>query len=1169
MRRANIVLTALAVLYLSLIYGKLRPEFGLLKPPIETYHIAVVTAPSNPDVGYAVQLQLEEFNRHAAELGRRLVVDAYQDNGQPTEARRIAKAIAASEAVAVIGHPDSTSSLVAGEIYQEEHIPAISVQATNYAVTRSNPWYFRTVFNDRDQGLYLANYIRHILKADTLYIIHSGDPYGEYLATTVSEVLKGDGVEIIGSERLVRGEYLSPEELVEPLVEHQKDEAQALAEAQRRYEHAYERHPDDPELEEPVAKRPVIFLAVASDEGIPVITALRDAGLDYPIVGTESLSDQQLVNELCHHPLELAQPGYYTQNLYLSTPFSFELANREAQQFKHRFAAEYNHQPNWQAMYAYDASKLIAQAVDRFHAKRGTLPSSVAEQRQQVRQYLLGLNSPQKAISGVTGDNWFDGGGDVNHPITLLHFQRGQINVAPLQIYPEVDPFGREDRDSRWLTNSLLVDHQVVRIRKVVYTSISIDKIDQIDMKALTFEMSFDLWFRGTDAITQDDIELLNAASEVKLGYPVSDRIIGDIHYTLFHTKGRFKADFHPLDYRYGSHIVGLQFQHTKSDARQLDFVIDYRGMGLQGEQKGRPVLERMVQERVVASESGWLQSDLYIYRDLAGRPSLGEPERINPEGGYLDHSRFNIEVVVISDGLVIYNLLDEQQATQLVIILLGCVLLVLWLLINIRQGPLNQLLWVWQTLQIVCLILALQVVVINEANGLLLPYQVRVLSVAFEVLWWLFAALTLDLLVRRFVWSTLEESTDQTVPVLVKNFITFVIFSVALLGIVAFVYEQKVTSLLATSGVLAMIIGLAIQMNIANIFSGIALNLEAPFRPGDWVRIGDYPEARVYDITWRATRLITRDEHLLCVPNHLAAESTVHNYTQPDQGASQQLEVQIPANADPLRVRKVLLDALLSTREVTLTPPPKVLIVGITGHLGIEQDNTCYRLRFHLHDYHARSAALDSVWERVWIHLRRSEIMSPVNAGNPLLEDGIRTQEEALLDAFNQMDLFATLPPEERERMARELQPTCYHRNEVIVEVGQPSDSMYLIVEGAVQVQVPDADGRVHDVRRLGVGDYFGEIGLRNHSPRTATITALSDSLLVELPRALVLPMLDKIPEMPDLFEAIVKQRAQEAQEVAKSREEQETPRPLLVRLLITLFGLGKIKIKRKRGPA
>ena len=51
------------------------------------------------------------------------------------------------------------------------------------------------------------------------------------------------------------------------------------------------------------------------------------------------------------------------------------------------------------------------------------------------------------------------------------------------------------------------------------------------------------------------------------------------------------------------------------------------------------------------------------------------------------------------------------------------------------------------------------------------------------------------------------------------------------------------------------MIIGLAIQLNISNIFSGIALNLESPFHIGDWIRVKDYPEGQFLDMTWRSTR--------------------------------------------------------------------------------------------------------------------------------------------------------------------------------------------------------------------------------------------------------------------------------------------------------------------------
>ncbi len=81
--------------------------------------------------------------------------------------------------------------------------------------------------------------------------------------------------------------------------------------------------------------------------------------------------------------------------------------------------------------------------------------------------------------------------------------------------------------------------------------------------------------------------------------------------------------------------------------------------------------------------------------------------------------------------------------------------------------------------------------------------------------------------------------------------------------GIVAFTFDYPLTGFLATSGLVAGIIGFAARENISNIFSGIALNVERPFRIGDWIEVGDN-KGKVVNMTWRSTRIETSSENVV-----------------------------------------------------------------------------------------------------------------------------------------------------------------------------------------------------------------------------------------------------------------------------------------------------------------
>ena len=94
---------------------------------------------------------------------------------------------------------------------------------------------------------------------------------------------------------------------------------------------------------------------------------------------------------------------------------------------------------------------------------------------------------------------------------------------------------------------------------------------------------------------------------------------------------------------------------------------------------------------------------------------------------------------------------------------------------------------------------------------------------------------------------------------------------------------------------------------------------------------------------------------------------------------------------------------------------------------------------------------------------------------------------------------IFAGLPTPRLEAAARDLGEVPMAARDVVVRQGDAADRFYLIAEGTLRV-TQTRDGRQVELRTLGPGDVFGEIGLLNRSPRTATVTALTDGRLLAL---------------------------------------------------------------------
>ena len=92
----------------------------------------------------------------------------------------------------------------------------------------------------------------------------------------------------------------------------------------------------------------------------------------------------------------------------------------------------------------------------------------------------------------------------------------------------------------------------------------------------------------------------------------------------------------------------------------------------------------------------------------------------------------------------------------------------------------------------------------------------------------------------------------------------------------------MPVSGLLAASGVIAIVLGLALQSTLGDVFSGIVLNIAKPYSPGDWVILDDGLQGRVIETNWRATQILTGSNDLATVPNSVIAKGKLTNASHP-----------------------------------------------------------------------------------------------------------------------------------------------------------------------------------------------------------------------------------------------------------------------------------------------
>ena len=126
----------------------------------------------------------------------------------------------------------------------------------------------------------------------------------------------------------------------------------------------------------------------------------------------------------------------------------------------------------------------------------------------------------------------------------------------------------------------------------------------------------------------------------------------------------------------------------------------------------------------------------------------------------------------------------------------------------------------------------------------------------------WLSAAFLLNRLLAVIFWDGfIGGISDRPVPRLPKDITAMVIFGIAALAIISTVFNRDISSMLAASGVIGVIVGLALRTVILDLFMGLAIHVERPFKIGDWVmihqnRVETHIIAEIIEVNWRTTRL-------------------------------------------------------------------------------------------------------------------------------------------------------------------------------------------------------------------------------------------------------------------------------------------------------------------------
>jgi len=409
----------------------------------------------------------------------------------------------------------------------------------------------------------------------------------------------------------------------------------------------------------------------------------------------------------------------------------------------------------------------------------------------------------------------------------------------------------------------------------------------------------------------------------------------------------------------------------------------------------------------------------------------------------------------------------------------------------------------------------------------------------AWQIFWLAALALALiEALTRQIIAA---RGRTWPVPDLLEDILRSLVIVALAFTVLRGVLGWDIGPLLASTALLTMVLGFALQGVLGNLLAGMSLHLTRTVMQGDWVAVNE-TEGRVKRTNWRETRLVTVGGHELIVPNSVVAGAVVHNLTMPNPIRRHSVEVGASYSDAPDDVIAALIAAAKEVPEVLTSPAPTAFIVSFADY-GIN-----YRLYFSTRQFHRRVAINGEVCRHIWYKFKRANIEIPFPMSDKLLNDFMtvvynqrKLEPEAADQAQIVRDLLASqlhtrvfvdadgqplLAQADYEQLAPMIRRDLYTHGETLMRQGEPGDRLHVLVRGELSGNIAGAEGQPDLTLTIPPGAVVGEMSLLTGEPRSATLTTAGGCEILTLDQAAFVALLHLRPGLPELLADLAARR-------------------------------------------
>ena len=366
--------------------------------------------------------------------------------------------------------------------------------------------------------------------------------------------------------------------------------------------------------------------------------------------------------------------------------------------------------------------------------------------------------------------------------------------------------------------------------------------------------------------------------------------------------------------------------------------------------------------------------------------------------------------------------------------------------------------------------------------------------------------------------------SWQANVPRLFRDLSRVFLILCGIALVLSLVWGADLGGVIAALGVGSIVIGLALQDTLGNLFSGIALLFERPLTEGDWIEV-DGLTGKVIEINWRSVHILTRELEMLVIPNSVLAGATIRNYRRPQKLHVEVVDVGFSYDDPPNKVKRIMKEIALSTKGVLDRPEPVIQTISY------DDSSIGYKVRLFLADYDRVPQIRDEFVTRVWYAAERYNLNIPFPIRTLYHNTPTKVNSAAVIDGYIQqlegLTLFSSVDRHIIAELANYASSRYFGEGEEAISQGLESDEFHLIVRGKAIVTFSQENSlKEIEIAELSVGDFFGESALSGRNISGVTVTALCDLELLILPIENVQTALEQSTSLRQEIGAVIEAR-------------------------------------------